>query len=223
MVAIYLLGAVASIFVMLMFWYLYQSVRVIWQYNSSLAIAAIIFGPIVNIVFYFIPKSGFDSYERMVFKRYFMSLACIAVIGIFAAILIPSLWSNNQDVIGSDNQDVIGSDNQDVIGSDNQDVMAFDIDTILPWDWNIRAEDQEITPTQTEVNSTDITDAEAVYYDAIFQVHPDANSVMESPEFEAWLQGQPVEKKDEVMRILMEGTAAEVIQVFSNFKQDLKN
>lgn len=196
-VAIFLLGAVALVFVVLSLWYLYQTVRVIWQYSSLLAIAAIIFSPLVHIVFYFIPKDGFDSYERKVFKRYFMSIAGIFIVGVLAGIVIP------------------------LLEDDSKNVMAVDIDTILPWEWNIRTEDQEVASTTIEADADDKVAKQ--HFDAIYQAHPDANRMMESPEFEAWLQGQTVGKQDDIVRILREGTATEVIYVFNNFKQDLEN
>lgn len=189
----------ALVVIVASFWYLFQTVRIMWAFSSLLAIAAVIFSPLVHIVFYFIPKDGFDQYERSMFKKYFLSIAALGILGIIVSIVIPS-----------------------IIGQDQAGEMTGEIDTSQPWDWDIRAENQEEVLALAAVDTND-ENAERLHYEAIYQAHPDVESVMESPEFESWLQGKPAAEQDDVSRILNEGTAAEVIYVFSTFKKDLKN
>ena len=189
----------ALVVIVASFWYLFQTVRIMWGYSSILAIAAVLFSPLVHIVFYFIPKDGFNQYERGLFKKYFLSIAALAILGVVVSIVIPS-----------------------IIGQDQDSEMTSEIDTSQPWDWDIRAENQEEVLALTNTDSNDDKAAE-LHFEAIYQAHPDADKVMESPEFESWLQGKPAEEQDDVARILNEGTAAEVIYVFSTFKKDLKS
>ena len=189
----------ALVIIVASLWYLFQTVRIMWTFSSLLAIAAVIFSPLIHIVFYFIPKDGFDKYERSMFKKYFLSIAALVILGVVVSIVIPS-----------------------IIGQDQAGEMASEVDTSQPWDWDIRAENQE------EVLALDATDpdddkAAELHYEAIYQAHPDADKVMESPEFKGWLQGKSAGEQDDVARILNEGTAAEVIYVFSTFKKDLKS
>ncbi len=180
-------------------WYLFQTVRIMWGYSSLLAIAAVIFSPFVHIVFYFIPKDGFDQYERGLFKKYFLSIAALCVLGVIVSIVIPS-----------------------IIGQDQDSEMISEVDTSQPWDWDIRAENQEEVLALATPDSND-DKAEKLHYEAIYQAHPDADKVMESPEFESWLQRKPAGEQDNVSRVLNEGTSAEVIYVFSTFKKDLES
>lgn len=71
-------------------WYLFQTVRIMWSYNSLLAIASVIFSPIVHIVFYFMPKDNFNKHEAGLFKKYFLSIGLVALLGIVAGIVIPA-------------------------------------------------------------------------------------------------------------------------------------
>lgn len=197
-IVVFTLGFGALIVIVISIWYLIQTVRVMWTYNSLLAIAAIFFSPLIHIAFYFMPKDGFDKYERGLFKKYFLSIGAIAVLGVVASIVIPAIEPQYQ-----------------------ADAINNDADSSQPWNWDIRAENQEEVLALAEANPDD--KAAKLHFEAIYQAHPDADSVMESPEFEAWLQGQPAGKQDDATRALREGTAAEVIYVFSNFKQDLEN
>lgn len=189
----------ALVVIVASFWYLFQTVRIMWSYSSLLAIAAVLFSPLVHIIFYFIPKDGFDQYERGLFKKYFLSIAALAILGVVVSIVIPSIIEQDQ-------------------GSE----MTGEIDTSQPWEWDIRAENQEEVLALTNADSNNDKAAET-HFEAIYQAHPDADKLMESPEFEGWLQRKPAGEQDDVSRILKEGTAPEVIYVFSTFKRDLES
>lgn len=191
----------ALVVIVASFWYLFQTIRIMWTFSSLLAIAAVIFSPLVHIVFYFIPKDGFDQYEKSMFKKYFLSIAALGILGIVVSIVIPS-----------------------IIGQDQASEIVSEVDTSQPWDWDIRAENQdEVLAMAVAEPEPKYDQAEKLHYEAIYQAHPDADKIMESPEFEDWLQGKPAGEQDDVSRVLNEGTAAEVIYVFSNFKQDLES
>lgn len=189
----------ALVIIVASFWYLFQTVRIMWTFSSLLAIAAVIFSPLVHIVFYFIPKDGFDQYERSMFKKYFLSIAALGILGIVVSIVIPS-----------------------IIGQDQAGEMTGEVDTSQPWDWDIRAENQEEVLALTAADPNDDKAAE-LHFEAIYQAHPDADKIMESPEFVSWAQSKPLEEQDNIARILEEGTATEVIYIFSTFKKDLKD
>ena len=100
-IVIFAMGFAALIAFVALLWYLFQTVRIMWSYNSVLAIAAVLFSPLIHIVFYFFPKEDFDSNEKSLFKKYFLSIAAIAVIGILAAVIIPTTQqsqSNNTNI-----------------------------------------------------------------------------------------------------------------------------
>lgn len=190
----YILSAAMIVAGLSMLWYLFQTLRIIWRYSALVAIAAVLFSPLVHIVFYLLPKEEFDSQEKFLFNRYFLSIGAIFVLGILAAIVVPSIEeSGNNDIVG-------------------------EVDSSEPWKWDIRAENQEIAPTEIEVNSTDITDAEAVHYDAIFQAHPDADDIVDSDKFKNWWQSKPDVERRDYERVLNEGNSSEVIHMLTLFE-----
>lgn len=193
---VFAIGFAALVIFIASLWYLFQTVRVIWSYSSLLAIAAVLFSPLVHIIFYFFPKDGFDRYEKSLFKKYFLSLAAIVVLGVFAAIVIPAV-EQRQD-----------------------DNMVSNLDASQPWEWDIRAENQEEVLALAANESSD-DKAEKLHYEAIYQAHPDADKIIESSDFKTWLQDKTAEDQDSVSRILNEGTVAEVTYILSTFKKDL--
>ena len=92
---IFVFIGVAVLITLAVLWYLFQTVRIIWAYNSLLAIASVIFSPIVHIIFYFMPKDNFDKHEAGLFKRYFLSIGLIALLGVVAGIVIPATQTQN--------------------------------------------------------------------------------------------------------------------------------
>lgn len=98
---IYIFIGAAALILLAVLWYLIQTVRIMWGYNSLLAIAAIIFSPIVHIVFYLMPKDEFDKHESGLFKKYFLSVGLFALLGILAAILIPTILTQDSNEIVS--------------------------------------------------------------------------------------------------------------------------
>lgn len=194
----FILGAVALIIFVLSLWYLYQTIRVIWQYNSLLAIAAIFLNPFIQIVFFLIPKNNFDKAEAGAFKKYFASIAAFILLGIAASILIPSLSAQNQD-----------------------NIMVSDADSSEPWEWDIRAENLVAEISLADINSDEASDLPVVDRNAIYQIHPDADKIPNSPEYELWLKGKTAEERDVIAAILRDGDPSDVIYVFSEFKKDL--
>lgn len=87
---IFLFAGAALLILLAMLWYLIQTVLIIWRYNSLLAISAVIFGPIIQIFFYFMPKDEFNKNEARVFKKYFLSIGLVALLGILAGVIIPA-------------------------------------------------------------------------------------------------------------------------------------
>ena len=96
-VVIYILGFTGIVIAVVALWYLFQTVRIMWGYNSIIAIAAVIFSPFVHIAFYFMPKDELSDQEKSAFKRYFMAIGAIVIIGIVAAIVIPATTQTQLD------------------------------------------------------------------------------------------------------------------------------
>lgn len=92
---IYIFSGAAVLLLLAVLWYLIQTVRIMLAYNSLLAIAAVVFSPFVHIIFYFMPKDEFNKHDSVLFKKYFLSIGLVALLGIVAAIVIPATSSQN--------------------------------------------------------------------------------------------------------------------------------
>ena len=194
----FLLGAVALILILFSLWYLYQTVRIIWQYSSLLAIASVFFNPLIQIVFFLIPKKNFDTEEAKVFKKYFASVAVFFLVGVAASVFIPSVFDQDESSIEASNTDIRE-----------------------PWEWDIRAENQVAEATLADVSIEEVSVTPEVDRDTIYQIHPDADKIPDSPEYELWIKGQTTEDQDAIAAILEDGDPSDVIYVFSEFKKDL--
>lgn len=84
----------AALILLTTLWYLIKTVRIMWTYNSLLAIAALVFSPFVHIFFYFMPKDKFDKREAGLFRKYFLSIGLLALLGVVAAVIIPATSSS---------------------------------------------------------------------------------------------------------------------------------
>lgn len=62
-------------------------------------------------------------------------------------------------------------------------------------------------------------DATAGHYRAIYAAHPDTDSILDSRELTEWQAAQPEFIQESIAAILKSGTAQQVIEVFSAFKQ----
>lgn len=72
---------------------------------------------------------------------------------------------------------------------------------------------------QTQQAQQQQTAAEA-HYEAIYQAHPDADSIAESKELEDWLSTQPRHVRIGSQTVLEKGSAEDVIDLFDTFKRD---
>lgn len=97
-VVIYTLGFASIVITMAALWYLFQTIKIMWGYNSLMAIAAVVFSPFVHIAFYFMPKDELGDLEKKAFKRYFIAIGAIAFIGIVASVVMPALLEKSRVV-----------------------------------------------------------------------------------------------------------------------------
>lgn len=60
--------------------------------------------------------------------------------------------------------------------------------------------------------------AEQAHFNEIFTAHPDAESIVESKEFSAWLDNQPSITKDAYNTVLNKGSASQVVELLGLYK-----
>lgn len=94
-IVIYTLGFAALIAFIASLLYFVKTMQVMWGYSSLLAIAAIFFSPLIQIGFYFVPKDDLKQRERILFKRYFLSVTALLITGVIASVAIPAIQSND--------------------------------------------------------------------------------------------------------------------------------
>ena len=63
------------------------------------------------------------------------------------------------------------------------------------------------------------TDATSAHMNAIYQAHPDADSIAESKELAQWIEAQPSFARDGYQAVLERGTTAQIIEFFDQFKR----
>lgn len=76
---------------------------------------------------------------------------------------------------------------------------------------------QQQTQKMTEQQSRDA--AAKAHYDTIYNAHPDADSIIESKELAEWIATQPGHVKLGIETVLSTGSAQQVVEVFTAFKQ----
>ena len=123
-VVIYILGFASIVIAVVALWYLFQTVRIMWGYNSIMAIAAVIFSPFVHIAFYFMPKDELNDQEKRAFKRYFIAIGAMVFIGIIASVVIPSLLEKTK-VAYVPQQDDTSNPYLENYGDDDNEVNGF--------------------------------------------------------------------------------------------------
>lgn len=74
---------------------------------------------------------------------------------------------------------------------------------------------QKLAPIQQK----HATDATQTHYAAIYEAHPDADSLAESKELADWINTQPSFVRDGYSTVLQKGSTQQVIELFSAFKQ----
>lgn len=76
--------------------------------------------------------------------------------------------------------------------------------------------DQELQKIQQRQSEQSAAEA---HYRAIYEAHPDADSIAESKEMADWIESQPDHVKIGIQTVMQSGTAQQVIAVFDAFKQ----
>lgn len=104
-----------------------------------------------------------------------------------------------------------------IFGDFSEGAMAKGIATLIKQGFvELR---QEIAPLKEQQQ---LSEAEK-HYAAIYQAHPDADSVVESQELDSWIASKPSFVRDAYRAVLDpqgQGTAAQVIELFSAFKKE---
>lgn len=81
-----------------------------------------------------------------------------------------------------------------------------------------KAEAKAIEKVRAEFKARELEAQQRAHFDAIHAAHPDAESIAQSVELEAWIKQQPSYAQAGILYALQQGTAAQVIEALDAFK-----
>lgn len=81
-----------------------------------------------------------------------------------------------------------------------------------------KAEAKAIEKVRAEFEAREVAAKQREHFDAIRSAHPDAESIAQSVELEAWIKQQPSYAQAGILQALQQGTAAQVIEALDAFK-----
>lgn len=114
-----------------------------------------------------------------------------------------------------------GAVDPEIFGDFSEAALAKGIKTLVEMGvQQAKAELQgELTKVVEPLQAKQAVSARDAHYQAIYDKHPDADSVAESAELQAWIARQPSFTRDGFQAVLAKGSAAQVIELFDSFKQ----
>lgn len=104
-----------------------------------------------------------------------------------------------------------------IFGDFSEEALAKGIAKLV--DQQVAARMAAIDAKLQPIEQQAATDATTAHFKAIYDAHPDADSVVESQEFAAWKGAQPAVVRAALDHALTKGSSTDVIEVFSAFKK----
>ncbi len=104
-----------------------------------------------------------------------------------------------------------------IFGDFSEGAMAKGIATLIQQGFTSLR--QELEPLKAQHQTSEVEK----HYGAIYQAHPDADSIAESQELDSWINSKPSFVRDAYRAVLDpqgQGTAAQVIELFDTFKKE---
>ena len=104
-----------------------------------------------------------------------------------------------------------------IFGDFSESAMAKGIATLIKQGFTSLR--QELEPIKAQHQTSEVEK----HYGAIYQAHPDADSIAESQELDSWIASKPSFVRDAYRAVLDpqgKGTAAQVIELFDTFKKE---
>jgi len=104
-----------------------------------------------------------------------------------------------------------------IFGDFSEEALAKGIQTLV--DQRVAAVMAQVDAKLSPIEQRVATDATEDHYKAIYEAHPDADSIVESKELADWIASQPSFTRAGYQAVLEGGTTQEVIELFDSFKQ----
>lgn len=108
--------------------------------------------------------------------------------------------------------------NPDYFGDFSEEALAEGINKLI--DERVQAEvDARVAKALEPMQQKEQESAAEAHMRTIYEAHQDADSVVESSEFEEWKASQPSYAQAAVDAVLAQGTAEQVVELLNNYKQ----
>lgn len=108
--------------------------------------------------------------------------------------------------------------NPDYFGDFSEEALAEGINKLI--DERVKAQvDAQVAQALQPMQVREQESAAEAHMRTIYEAHQDADSVVESGEFEAWKASQPSYAQAAVDAVLTQGTAEQVVELLNNYKQ----
>lgn len=108
--------------------------------------------------------------------------------------------------------------NPDYFGDFSEEALAEGINRLI--DERVQAQvDARVAKALEPMQQKEQESAAEAHMRTIYEAHQDADSVVESGEFEAWKASQPSYAQAAVDAVLAQGTAEQVVELLNNYKQ----
>ncbi|WPG35311.1 hypothetical protein [Variovorax sp. EBFNA2] len=105
-----------------------------------------------------------------------------------------------------------------LFGDFSEESLAKGIESLV--DARVAARvDAEVAKALAPLRAQQAQTASTGHIDAIYKAHPDADSMVESAELNAWIDTQPSFVRDGFRDVLKQGTSQQVIELFDSFKK----
>lgn len=105
----------------------------------------------------------------------------------------------------------------DLFGDFSEEALVTGIDKLMDMKLEQRLgafQAQVMAPIQQQRQA----EAANLHLQAIYQAHPDADSIVESKEFSAWVATRPAYERASIAKVLDDGSSGDVVELFSAFK-----
>lgn len=114
-------------------------------------------------------------------------------------------------------QEAIDSgEDPDLFGDFSEEALKAGIQKLI--DAKVAEKLSHVEQTLAPVQQRHAQEAAKSHYDAIYQAHPDADSMAESQELSDWINAQPSFVRDNYNAVLQQGSTEQVIELFDSFK-----
>lgn len=109
-----------------------------------------------------------------------------------------------------------------IFGDFSEEALASGIQKLIDAKVEARVSalvDQKLAPIQRK----EAESAANTHLNAIYEAHPDADSIAESKEFADWVASRPSYERASIAHVLEQGTTGDVIELFGSFKHATGN